>query len=226
MRLLIVEDEPKLAALLARGLRESGHAVDLAANGEEALWRAGSTAYDVVVLDVGLPTIDGFETCRRLRADGQTVPVLFLTARDGVEDRIAGLDGGGDDYLVKPFDFGELEARLRALTRRGAAPLPTVLEAGPLRLDPASHRAWHGEAELDLSAKEFALLEALMRAPGQTLDRRALLEAAWDDSYEQRSNVVDVYVGYLRQKLDRPFGTALIATVRGVGYRLDGEPSA
>lgn len=226
MRLLIVEDEPKLAALLARGLRESGHAVDLAENGEEALWRAGSTAYDVVVLDVGLPTIDGFETCRRLRADGQRVPVLFLTARDGVEDRIAGLDGGGDDYLVKPFDFGELEARLRALTRRGAAPLPTVLAAGPLRLDPAARRAWHGETELELSAKEFALLEALMRVPGQTLDRRALLEAAWDDSYEQRSNVVDVYVGYLRQKLDRPFGTTLIATVRGVGYRLDGEPSA
>ncbi|CAB4940434.1 unannotated protein [freshwater metagenome] len=223
MRLLIVEDEAKLAALLARGLRETGHAVDLADTGEEALWRAGSAAYDAVVLDVGLPTIDGFETCRRLRADGVRTPVLMLTARGEVEDRIAGLDGGADDYLVKPFDFGELEARLRALVRRGPVSAAVVLRAGPLRLDPAARRAWHGDAELDLSQKEFALLEVLLRRAGEALDRRALLEAAWDDAYDPRSNVVDVYVGYLRQKVDRPFGTALIATVRGVGYRLDAE---
>jgi two-component system OmpR family response regulator len=221
VRLLIVEDETKLAALLLRGLRESGHAVDLAATGEEALWRAGSAAYDVVVLDVGLPGIDGFETCRRLRADGVEAAVLMLTARDGVDDRIAGLDGGADDYLVKPFDFGELEARLRALARRRTAGRSPVLAAGPLRLDPAARRAWHGNAELELSPKEFALLELLLRHPGEALDRRALLEAAWDDAYDARSNVVDVYVGYLRQKVDRPFGTALLQTVRGVGYRLD-----
>jgi two-component system OmpR family response regulator len=223
VRLLIVEDEPKLAALLLRGLRESGHAVDQAGTGEEALWRAGSAAYDVVVLDVGLPGIDGFETCRRLRADGVEAAVLMLTARDGVDDRIAGLDGGADDYLVKPFDFGELEARLRALVRRGTAGRSPVLAAGPLRLDPAARRAWHGDAELELSPKEFALLELLLRHPGEALDRRALLEAAWDDAYDARSNVVDVYVGYLRQKVDRPFGTALLQTVRGVGYRLDAE---
>jgi two-component system OmpR family response regulator len=223
VRLLIVEDEPKLAALLLRGLRESGHAVDQAGTGEEALWRAGSAAYDVVVLDVGLPGIDGFETCRRLRADGVESAVLMLTARDGVDDRIAGLDGGADDYLVKPFDFGELEARLRALVRRGTAGRSPVLAAGPLRLDPAARRAWHGDAELELSPKEFALLELLLRHPGEALDRRALLEAAWDDAYDARSNVVDVYLGYLRQKVDRPFGTALLQTVRGVGYRLDAE---
>lgn len=223
MRLLIVEDETKLAALLLRGLRESGHAVDLAGTGEEALWRAGSAAYDVVVLDVGLPGIDGFETCRRLRADGVEAAVLMLTARDGVDDRIAGLDGGADDYLVKPFAFGELEARLRALVRRGTAGRSPVLAAGPLRLDPAARRAWHGDAELELSPKEFALLELLLRHPGEALDRRALLEAAWDDAYDARSNVVDVYVGYLRQKVDRPFGTELLQTVRGVGYRLDAE---
>jgi two-component system OmpR family response regulator len=223
VRLLIVEDEAKLAALLLRGLRESGHAVDLAGTGEEALWRAGSAAYDVVVLDVGLPGIDGFETCRRLRAEGVDAAILMLTARDGVDDRIAGLDGGADDYLVKPFAFGELEARLRALVRRGTAGRPVVLQAGPLRLDPAARRAWHGDAELELSPKEFALLELLLRHPGEALDRRALLEAAWDDAYDARSNVVDVYVGYLRQKVDRPFGTELLQTVRGVGYRLDAE---
>jgi two-component system OmpR family response regulator len=226
VRLLIVEDEAKLAALLVRGLRESGHAVDLAGTGEEALWRAGSAGYDVVVLDVGLPGIDGFETCRRLRADGVEAGILLLTARDAVEDRIVGLDGGADDYLVKPFDFGELEARLRALVRRGGAARPAVLASGPLRLDPAARRAWHGDAELDLSPKEFALLEILLRHPGEALDRRALLEAAWDDAYDARSNVVDVYVGYLRQKVDRPFGTELLQTVRGVGYRLgDAEPA-
>lgn len=221
MRLLVVEDEAKLAALMARGLRESGHAVDVADTGEEALWRAGSTGYDVVLLDVGLPGIDGFENCRRLRADGVAVPVLMLTARGAVDDRIAGLDAGADDYLAKPFDFGELEARLRALARRPPVAAAPVLTAGPLRLDPAARRAWHGDAELELSPKEFALLETLLRRQGEAVDRLALLDAAWDDAYDARSNVVDVYVGYLRAKLDRPFGTALIATVRGVGYRLE-----
>nr|WP_282600057.1 response regulator transcription factor [Patulibacter sp. SYSU D01012] len=219
--MLVVEDEAKLAALMARGLRESGHAVDVADTGEEALWRAASTGYDVVLLDVGLPGIDGFETCRLLRADGVTVPVLMLTARGAVDDRIAGLDAGADDYLAKPFDFGELEARLRALARRPPVAAAPVLTAGPLRLDPAARRAWHGDAELELSPKEFMLLETLLRRQGEAVDRLALLEAAWDDAYDARSNVVDVYVGYLRAKVDRPFGTALIATVRGVGYRLE-----
>jgi two-component system, OmpR family, response regulator len=220
MRVLVVEDDPKMAALIGRGLREEGLAVDLAERGEDALWMAGSTDYDAVVLDVLLPGIDGFETCRRLRDDGTWAPVLMLTARDGVEDRIAGLDGGADDYLTKPFSFGELLARLRALARRGQPARPAALEAGGLRLDPASRRVWRGEAEIDLSPREFGLLEAFMRRPGQALSRLQLVEQAWDHAYETRSNVVDVYVGYLRAKVDRPFGAASIETVRGHGYRL------
>jgi two-component system OmpR family response regulator len=177
---------------------------------------AGASPPDAIVLDVMLPGIDGFETCRRLRADGVWSPVLFLTARDAVEDRIAGLDGGGDDYLVKPFSFDELLARLRALVRRGAAPRPAVVEVGDLRLDPASRQVWRGGREVALSAREFALLEAFMRRPGQALSRLELLEAAWDQAYENRSNVVDVYVRYLREKL----GADFIETVRGHGYRL------
>jgi two-component system OmpR family response regulator len=167
-----------------------------------------------------LPGIDGFETCRRLRADGVATPVLFLTARDAVEDRIAGLDGGADDYLVKPFAFGELLARLRALARRGPVPRPAVLSVGELRLDPATRRVWRGSAEISLTAREFALLEAFMRRPGEALSRFDLLEAVWDGTYENRSNVIDVYVRYLREKVDRPFGAASIETVRGHGYRL------
>jgi two-component system OmpR family response regulator len=181
---------------------------------------AGSTEFDAIVLDVMLPGIDGFETCRRLRDDGVWAPVLMLTARDAVEDRIAGLDHGADDYLIKPFSFAELLARLRALVRRGAGERPTVLEVGELRLDPATHRVWRGEAEVSLSAKEFALLEIFMRHPGEVLSRFQLLEHAWDYDYENRSNVVDVYVRYLREKLDRPFDADSIETVRGVGYRL------
>src|SRR3712207_6223708 len=194
MRLLIVEDDVKMAALVRRGLAEEGAAVDVARTGEDALWMAASAPYDAVVLDVMLPGIDGFETCRRLRADGVWTPVLLLTARDAVEDRVAGLDGGADDYLTKPFSFAELSARLRALARRGQRERPAVLEAGDLRLDPASRRVWRGDAEVKLSAKEFALLEALMRNPGRVLSRLDLLEHAWDFGYENRSNVVDVYV--------------------------------
>jgi two-component system OmpR family response regulator len=226
MRLLVVEDEPKLGALIVRSLRTEGHAVDLCETGEEALWRAGSRAYDGIVLDIGLPGIDGFETCRRLRADGVWAPVLMLTARDAVVDRVEGLDVGADDYLVKPFSLAEMAARLRALARRGAAERPAVLTAGDLRLDPARREAWRGDRALPLSAKEYALLEAFMRRPGEVLTRFALIEQVWDESYEHRSNVVDAYVRLLRDKIDRPFGTDSIETVRGVGYRLCAPPDA
>jgi two-component system OmpR family response regulator len=181
---------------------------------------AGATTYQAIVLDVMLPGIDGFETCRRLRDDGVWTPVLMLTARDAVEDRIAGLDGGADDYLTKPFAFGEMLARVRALARRGAAERPAVLEAGGLRLDPARREVHRGETEIALTPKEFALLEALMTRPGEVVTRLQLLEYAWDSAYENRSNVIEVYVSYLRDKVDRPFGKDSIETVRGAGYRL------
>ena len=223
MRILVVEDELKMAGLLRRGLREEGHAVDLARTGDDALWMARATEYDAVVLDLMLPGLDGIEVCRQLRDGGVWAPVLMLTARDGVEERVAGLDAGADDYLPKPFSFAELLARLRALVRRGAGERPAVLEVGDLRLDPATRRAWRGEVEVSLSAKEFALLEAFMRRPGDVLSRYQLLEHAWDYGYENRSNVIDVYVRYLRDKVDRPFGRTSIETVRGVGYRLRDE---
>ena len=216
MRVLVVEDEAKLANLLARGLREEGHAADIAARGEDAVWMAEAAQFDVIVLDVMLPGLDGFAVCRRLRKQGVWTPVLMLTARDAVEDRVAGLDAGADDYLAKPFSFDELLARLRALTRRAPNERPTMLTVGELRLDPASHRAWRGETELDLSTKEFALLELFMRNPGIALSRDQLLDGAWDMSFERRSNVIDVYVGSLRGKL----GRETIETLRGVGYRL------
>jgi two-component system OmpR family response regulator len=181
---------------------------------------AGATAYDAIVLDVMLPGIDGFEACRRIREAGVRSPVLMLTARDAVEDRVAGLDGGADDYLVKPFAFEELLARLRALVRRGPVERPTTLSAGSLRLDPAQRKVWREETEIALSPKEFAMLETLMRHPGQVLSRLRLLESLWDDGYENRSNIVDVYVRYLRMKIDRPFGLTSIETVRGAGYLL------
>jgi two-component system, OmpR family, response regulator len=220
MRVLIVEDEVKMAGLLRRGLREDGMAADVAANGEDALWMAGATDYDAIVLDVMLPGLDGFEVCRRLRDDGVRAPVLMLTARDAVDDRVRGLDTGADDYLTKPFSFAELGARLRALTRRGPVERPPVLEAGDLRLDPATRRAVRGDVAIALSAREFALLETLMRHPGQVLDRLQLLDHVWDGEYENRSNVIDVYIRYLREKVDRPFGVKSIETVRGAGYRL------
>jgi two-component system OmpR family response regulator len=220
MRVLVVEDDPKMAGLLRRGLRDEGTIADVASNGEDAVWMAGSREYDVVVLDVLLPGIDGFETCRLLRANHSWAPVLLLTARDSVEDRIAGLDGGADDYLTKPFSFGELSARLRALVRRGPVARTALLEVGDLRLDPATRRVWRGSCEVTLSQREFGLLEAFMHRPGEALSRLYLLEHAWDYAYENRSNVIDVYVRYLREKVDRPYGVVSIETVRGHGYRL------
>ncbi len=218
--MLIVEDEVKLASLIRRGLREEGMAVDVAVKGEDALWMAGSTDYDAIVLDVMLPGLDGFEVCARLRGDGVWSPVLMLTARDAVEDRVRGLDTGADDYLTKPFSFDELSARLRALVRRGPLERPAVLSAGDLHLDPSARRVWRGDREIELSPKELSLLDTFMRRSGQVLDRYQLLEHAWDNEYENRSNVVDVYVRYLREKIDRPFGVESIETVRGAGYRL------
>jgi two-component system OmpR family response regulator len=217
---LVVEDEVKMAALLRRGLSEQGLAVDVAGSGEDALARAATAEYDVIVLDVILPGIDGFETCRRLRVAGVWAPVLMLTARGALEDRVAGLDGGADDYLTKPFSFAELLARLRALVRRGQAERPTLLEVGDLRLDPATREVWRGEEEINLSAKEFTLLEAFMRHPGSVLTRSQLLEQAWEYDFEHRSNVIEVYIRYLRRKIDLPFGLNSLETVRGAGYRL------
>jgi two-component system OmpR family response regulator len=220
MRVLVVEMELSTAKLIRRSLMTQGLAVDVAITGEDALWMAGATDYDAIALDVELPGIDGFEACRRLRADGVQSPILMLSARGGVEHRVAGLDGGADDYLVKPFYAEELAARMRALMRRGPVERPTVIEVGDLRVNPATHRVWRGSEEIELSAKEFALLVEFMRRPGRVLSRFLLLEHAWDGEYENRSNVVDVYVGYLRDKIDRPFGVQSLETVRGVGYRL------
>jgi two-component system OmpR family response regulator len=220
VRVLVVEDDVRMAAAIRRGLRFEGLVVDVAADGEAALRTVGAVDYDAIVLDVMMPGLDGFETCERLRRDGVWTPVLMLTARDAVEDRVRGLDGGADDYLTKPFSLAELTARLRALVRRGSTERPAVLEVGELRLDPSTREVWRGDAEIHLSTREFALLETFMRRPGHVLTQMQLLEAAWDLGYEQRSNVVEVYVRYLRQKIDRPFGVSSIETVRGAGYRL------
>ncbi len=225
MRVLVVEDQAKMARIIRRGLEAEAIAVDHTQRGEDAIWMAGSTAYDAIVLDVMLPGINGFETCSRLRADGIWAPVLMLTARDAVEDRVEGLNGGADDYLVKPFSFSELVARIRALVRRGPAERPAILEASGLRMDPAKRRVWRGDAEIMLTAKEFAMLEAFMRRPGDVLTRFQLLEQVWDYDYENRSNVINVYINYLRAKVDVPFGTHSIETVRGVGYRLAEDAS-
>ncbi len=220
VRVLVVEDEVKMAALVRRALEREGYAVDVSGNGSDALWLATENEYDAVVLDVMIPPPDGFEVCRQLRKDGRWAPVLLLTARDSVDDRVMGLDAGADDYLPKPFSLAELAARLRALMRRGRIPRPPVLELGDLVLDPATHRVQRGEVEIDLSPKEFALLELFLRHPDEVLTRTAILEHAWDFAYDGTSNVVDVYVRYLREKIDRPFGRQTIETVRGVGYRL------
>jgi len=220
VRVLVVEDDVKMARLIHRGLVEEDVVVDVAATGDEGLVRAAATDYDAIVLDVMLPGIDGFEVCRRLRAGGHWAPVLMLTARGDVDDRVEGLDAGADDYLTKPFSFAELLARLRALARRPPLERPTVIEVGDLRLDPATREVRRGSTEIDLSAREYAVLETLMRRAGSVLTRLDLLDHAWDYAYENRSNVVDVYIRYLREKIDRPFGRASIETVRGVGYRL------
>ena len=219
MRVLVVEDEAKLAGLLQRGLRRKGMGADVASDGEQALVLATAIDYDVILLDVMLPGVDGFEVCQRLREQRVWSPTLMLTARDTVEDRVCGLDSGADDYLAKPFSFDELLARIRALTRRGAPRRPTILEASGLRLDPASHRVWRGGTEVSLTAREFALLEVFMHRPGEVLSRFELLEHVWDGAYENRSNIIEVYVGYLREKLDRD----TIETVRGAGYRLQAD---
>jgi two-component system, OmpR family, response regulator len=220
MRVLVVEDHVKLAGQLRRALRGEGMATDIAVRGEDALWMAGSTPYDVVVLDIMLPGMDGLETCRRLREDGMRAPVLMLTARDALRDRVAGLDGGADDYLTKPFALEELVARLRALARRGTIEHAPILEVGSLRLDPATRTVWRDEHEIDLPIRCFALLATFMRRPGAVLSRLELLESAWDGAYENRSNVVDVHVRRLRERIDEPFATDSIETIRGVGYRL------
>jgi two-component system OmpR family response regulator len=220
VRVLIVEDEPKLASLLRKGLTAQGFAADIASQGDEAMYMATATAYDAITLDVMLPDTDGFALCREFRRQGVTTPVLMITALDTIRDRVTGLDSGADDYLAKPFSFAELLARLRALARRPREVRAPVLAVGELRLDPAARTVHRGDALIDLTRKEFALLEALMRRPGEAVSRFDLLECAWDDSYDNRSNIVDVYIGYLRQKVDRPFGTDEIETVRGFGYRL------
>jgi two-component system, OmpR family, response regulator len=220
MRVLVVEDEVRLASLMRKGLRDEGLLADVAIKGEDALWMAASTGYDAVVLDIMLPGIDGIEVCRRLRADRVSTPILMLTARDAVEARIAGLDAGADDYLVKPFDFGELLARLRALGRRGTAEKGTVLHVGDLELDTLTRRVRRGEKEIELTTKEFQVLEVFMRHPDHVLSRYQLLEGAWEAGQEHNSNIIDVYIHGLRDKLDRPFGTQSIETVRGAGYRL------
>ncbi len=220
MRVLVIEDELQMATLIRHGLLKEGLAVDIAGSGEESLWMVAAIDYDAIVLDVTLPGCDGFETCRQIRAKGIRAPVLMLTARDSVDDRVAGLDSGADDYLVKPFAFAELLARLRALARRGELERPGVLEVGDLQLDPATRRVKRGTHPIQLSPKEFSLLETFMRRPDEVLSRLHLLEHAWDFAYENRSNVIDVYVRHLRSKIDEPFGRRSLETVRGAGYRL------
>ena len=209
-----------MAGLIRRGLVGEGFTADAVASGEDALWRAQVRDYDVIMLDVMLPGLDGFETCRRLRSEGVWTPVLMLTAREAVGDRVAGLDSGADDYLTKPFAFAELLARLRALARRGEHERPAVLKVGDLRLDPATRQVSRRGEGIQLSAREFALLETFMRRPGEVLSRLHLLDHAWDIAYDNRSNVIEVFVRRLRRKIDEPFDCQSLETVRGVGYRL------
>ena len=220
MRVLVVEDDPRMAAAIVRALRSAMVVADVADGANDALWMVHAATYDVIVLDVMLPDVDGFEVCRRLRVDGVWTPIIMVTARDTIEDRVSGLDAGADDYLTKPFSLSELLARLRALARRHSVRRPSVIQVGSLRLDPANRVVCRAETEIRLSAREFALLEAFMRNPGQVLSHLQLLDAAWDFGYEHRSNVVEVYIRYLRERIDRPFGIHSIETVRGMGYRL------
>ncbi len=220
MRMLVVEDDIKMAGLLKRGLEREGHAVDMAHDGSQAVWAGTEFAYDVVLLDAMIPAPDGFEVCRQLREAGRWMPVIMLTARDAIEDRVRGLDAGADDYLAKPFSFAELYARLRALARRDPHERPTILTAGDLAIDPASKDVRRGEHSVALSAKEFALLELLVRRKGEVVTRSEILDHIWDFAYDGTSNIVDVYVRYLREKIDRPFDRTSIETIRGSGYRL------
>ncbi len=224
MRVLVAEDSIKMARLIKRGLDEHGYAVDVAASGEDALWMATEQGYDAILLDVVLdamgPGPDGFDVCRSLREHGCWSPVLMLTARAAIEDRVRGLDAGADDYLTKPFSFQELIARIRAVMRRGVIERPAGLAVGDLRLDPAAHEVWRGQQRLELTAKEFALLEYLMGHANEVITRTNLIEHVWDFAFAGDSNVVDVHVRNLREKIDRPFERASLETVRGVGYRL------
>lgn len=224
MLLLIVEDSVRMAGLLRRGLLEEGYAVEVASTGIDAVWQATETTFDAIVLDVLLPDIDGFEVCRRLRQAERWAPILMLTARDDVADRVRGLDAGADDYLTKPFAFEELLARLRSLVRRGPGERPAVIRVDDIELDPAAHTIRRGDVPIDLTKKEFALLQYLMAHQGEALSRERLLEHVWDFAFDGDPNVVDVYVGYVRAKIDRPFGRHSIETIRGIGYRF--EPGA
>ena len=226
VRLLVVEDDAKLRELLRRGLVEEGFAVDVTGAGTDALWRASEFPYDAAVLDIGLPDLDGLSICHELRRRGRWVPIVMLTALDGVEDRVRGLDVGADDYLVKPFAFAELVARVRALVRREPVPRPAVLEIGDLRLDPAAHEVHRGQQPIEVTAKEFALLEYLMRHSGEVLSRARLVEHVWDTAYDGDLHVVNVYIAYLREKIDRPFGRSSIRTVRGAGFQLIDDQAA
>ncbi|MGH9076981.1 MAG: response regulator transcription factor [Acidimicrobiales bacterium] len=226
MRVLVVEDEVRMAALLKRGLEADGYAVDVTNDGTDGLWMASEHDYDAIVLDAMLPGRDGFAVCAQLRSRSRWAPVLMLTARDGVTDRIRGLDAGADDYLTKPFAFGELTARLRALVRRGTVERPTVLQVGDLVLDPAGRVVTRAGEAVELTAKEMSILEMLMRHPGQVLSRTRILDHVWDFAYDPNSNVVDQYIAYLRRKLDKPWGRNDIETVRGAGYRLRSPGSA
>jgi heavy metal response regulator len=225
MRILLVEDDPDLAQFVRKGLKEERYAVDLATDGEEGLRLAQDNPYDLLILDIMLPRLDGLTVCRRLRQTGVTAPVLLLTARTGVQDKVAGLDTGADDYLTKPFAFAELLARVRALLRRGGPQQPARLTAGDLELDPAAHRVWRAGREIPLTSKEYALLEFLMRNKNRVLTRTAIIEHVWDISYDPMTNIVDVHIRALRTKIDRDFSPPLITTVRGAGYMLE-EPEA
>ena len=223
MRVLIADDDTRLGPVLVRVLAGDRISADLVGSGREALQRATATEYAVIVTEVELPDLDGFDLCRTIRSERVDAPILILSSRSSVEDRIHGLQCGGDDYVAKPFSLRELVARVRAISRRGPIQRGLVLESGDLRLDSARHQAYRAQTAIDLSRREFALLEALMREPGRVLSRDALLEQAWDHAYESRSNIVEVYVRYLREKIDRPFGRSSLQTVRGVGYRICGE---
>jgi len=220
MRVLVVEDEKRLADGLRKGLEAEGFAVDVALDGTDGLWMAREHAYDAVVLDIMLPGMNGHKVCATLRQEGVWTPVLVLTAKDGEWDEVETLDTGADDYLTKPFAYAVLVARLRALLRRGARERPVVLEAGDLRLDPAARRAWRGQVEVELTPRELTLLEFLLHRRGEVVSKREILEHVWDYDFEGDSNIVEVYVWHLRNKLDRPFGRDTIHTVRGAGYRL------
>ena len=220
MRVLVVEDEERLAAGLRAGLVADGFAVDVAATGTDGLWYARENDYDAIVLDLMLPGVDGHRICRTLRDEGDWTPILVLTAKDAERDEVTALDEGADDYLTKPFSYAVLVARLRSLFRRGGAERPAVLSAGDLRLDPAARRVWRGDTELDLTAREFAVLECLLRRAGDVMSKRDLLAHVWDFDFDGDPNIVEVYVRHLRNKVDRPFGRSAIETLRGAGYRL------